>query len=155
MATTTKAPAADEAAEAPKKSKKMLFIVVGLVVVVVAAAAYFLLLKGGGEEEKEAEPVPGAVLVNEPITLNLADGHYLKVGLALQFTEEAGGGGHGASPDGSQALDRLIEQFSNRPVGELSSPESREKLKEHLLEEIKHDYHDGVMDIYFTEFVIQ
>jgi flagellar FliL protein len=153
MATTTKAPAAEETEAAPAKSKKKL-IIVAVAVLVAAAAAYFLLLKGGGEAEVK-EPVPGAVLVNDPITLNLQGGHYLKVGLALQFTEEAGGGGHGAAPDGSHALDYMIEQFTGRTVAELSNPESRHKLKEHLLEEVKHAYHDGVMDIYFTEFVIQ
>lgn len=154
MATTTKAPAVEETAEAPAKSRKKLFIIIGVVLVVAAAAAYFLLLKGGGEEKVE-EPVPGVVLTNDPITLNLSGGHYLKVGLALQFTEEGGGGGHGAAPDGSHALDYMIETFSGRSVAELSNPESRHKLKEHLLEEVKHAYHDGVMDIYFTEFVIQ
>ena len=41
----------------------------------------------------------GPVQNLEPITLNLADGHFLKIGIALQLAEVEGGGGHGAAEE--------------------------------------------------------
>lgn len=150
------APAAEKAATeepAEKKSKKKLLAIAVVAVVAVAAAAWFFLLRGG-EAEAVEEPHPGAVLPMEPVTLNLADGHFLKLGLALQLTDTAGGG-HGSAPDGSKALDLAIALLSNREVAELSSSEAREKVKAELAHEVEEAYHGDVMDIYFTEFVMQ
>ncbi len=137
-----------EGAEAPKKSRKMLIIVLAVVLLGVGAGAYFMFFKGGGEEAKA--PEPGLVVKLEAITINLDDGHFLKVSIALQATADA----H-EEPDGSKALDILISQFSNRSVAELSTNEARDEMKKELVEKIKKAYHEEVYDIYFTEFVMQ
>ena len=111
---------------------------------------WFMFLKPSSAAAEPA-PVPGVVLPIDAININLAEGHYLKLGLALQMIE---GGGH-AEPDGSHALDLAISQFSGKSVKELSSSEAREKAKEKLLHAIEEAYHHEVMDIYFTEFVMQ
>jgi flagellar FliL protein len=49
----------------------------------------------------------------------------------------------------------MITKLSHRSVAELSSNKTREKIKAELLTEIEHAYKDEVMDIYFTEFVMQ
>lgn len=141
------APDADEAAGGKKKSKKMLIIGAAGGLIAAAAAAYFLMFSGGGEPK---EPVPGVVAPLEAITINLQDGHYLKLSLALQATADA----H-EPPDGSKALDLAIDQFSNRSVAELSTDKARHKAKEELLKKIEEAYHHEVMDVYFTEFVMQ
>ena len=139
-----------DGAAAPKKSKKMLIIIVAVVVLLGGGAgAYFMFFKSSGEEEAAA-PEPGVVVALEPITINLADGHFLKVSIALQVTADAA-----HEPDGSQALDLLITQFSNRSVAELSTHEAREEMKKELVEKVKHAYHEEVYDVYFTEFVMQ
>lgn len=141
---------------APKSKKKLIFIIVGALVV--AGAAYMFVLKP--KPAASGEPEPGLVVKLDPLTLNLDGGHYLKLSMALQFTAaaSAGGGGHGggaAEPDGSQALDLAIAQLSNRKIAELNTAEARDAAKKKLLEAVATAYHHDVMDIYFTEFVMQ
>jgi flagellar protein FliL len=137
---------AEATAEAPKKSKKKSIIAVGLVFVL-AGAAYWFVLKPPAEEPA---PEPGAVVVLEPIQINLAGGHYLSLGLALQATADA----H-EEPDGSKALDSAIELFSGQAMEDLASPKDRHQLKKDLLHEVEERYEHEVMDVYFTEFVTQ
>ena len=86
----------------------------------------------------------------DAINVNLADSHYLKVGLALQTTTSA-------SPDidGSQALDIAISQLSGRTMGDLAAPAKREKAKEALVKAVSEAYDREIMDVYFTEFVME
>jgi flagellar FliL protein len=86
----------------------------------------------------------------DPITLNLADGHFLKLKLSLQATLDAA-----EAPDGSKALDIAISEFSNRPLAELASNAARDKAKVELRKKINEAYEGHVMDVYFTEFVMQ
>jgi flagellar protein FliL len=138
-------PEQDVTAEEPKKSKKKV-VAVGLVIAL-AAAAYWFVLKPA---PAEAEPEPGAVVVVEPIQINLAAGHYLKIGLALQASADA----H-EDPDGSKALDSTIKLFSGMPMEDLALAEDRAKLKRKLLHDLEERYHGEVLDVYFTEFVTQ
>jgi flagellar FliL protein len=131
----------------PRRSRKKLLLALVLVLALAGGGYWFVLKPGGGD----AEPVPGEVMVLEPVQVNLAAGHYLRIGLALQMVE---GGGHG-EPDGSKALDATIELFTGRKVAELADTETRNELRAELLDTLDHDYHGEVMDIYFTEFVTQ
>jgi len=135
-------------AEEPKKKSKKKLVAVALVFAL-AGAAYWFVLKPEPSEAK-AEPEPGAVTVIEPIQVNLAAGHYLKIGLALQATADA----H-EELDGSQALDSVIELFSGLPMEDLALAEDRSKLKRKLLHDLEERYHGEVLDVYFTEFVTQ
>ena len=137
-------------------SKKKKLIIIGAVLLV-AAAAYMFVLKP--KPAASGEPEPGMVVKLDPLTLNLDGGHYLKLSMALQFTAAAsGGGGHGGGgeePDGSKALDLAIAQLSNRKIAELNTAQAREAAKAKLLTAIEEAYHHEVMDLYFTEFVMQ
>ena len=150
MSTTTTLPTASGAkagpaeAEASGGGRKKLLVLLVLALVAGAAAWWFLLRPSG-----DAEPVPGEVLVMEPIQVNLADGHYLSIGIGLQLVEGA------AHADGSKALDATIDLFSGRDAEELVRTRSRHALKEQLLEELEHRYHGEVLDLYFTQFVTQ
>jgi flagellar FliL protein len=144
MAVTTMPTKDAEAPEEKKGGKKKLVIVL-VAVLALAGGAYWFVLK----PKPEPAPEPGEVVTIEPIQVNLAGGHYLKIGVALQLTTTA----HEA--DGAKALDAVIELFSGRSMDELTRAESREKLKHKLLEEVEHDYHGDVMDLYFTDFVTQ
>jgi len=149
----------DASAEKPKKSKKMLMIIViALVVLGGGGAGAFFMLKGDSAEAKEAEPVKGAVVaMDNAITINLADAHYLKLGFTLQLTEAAGE----EAPDIAEAIDLAIDQYTGMEVAELETEKGRESAKKELLEKIEKAYvPDGekepaVMDIYFTQFVTQ
>ena len=142
-ATLDRPAAPAEAPEAPRGRKKL--IAIGLVLVVAAAAGWWFFLKPGAP----AEPEPGEVMTMEPIQVNLADGHYLRVGIALQLSADA----HEA--EGSKALDATIDLFSGRSIAEIEKAEERHELKEKLTHELKEAYDDEVMGVYFTEFVTQ
>jgi flagellar FliL protein len=143
--------AADDAP--PKKRKKLLLIVVAAVVLVAGGAAAYLLLGRGGEKAPEAEPapVPGAVLTVDPVSLNLADGHYLRLGIALQLTDAVGE----EAPDTARALDQAIHLFSGRTVAEISDPATREALVAQLADQLTETYEGEVMDVYLTSYVTQ
>jgi flagellar FliL protein len=138
-----------EVNEAPKPKltkKKIMLLAAVAVLFTVAGVAGKVMLMG----PSESKPEPGTVVSMDAITINLAGGHYLKMKLALQATAEAA-----EKPDGSKALDIAISQYSNREMAELSSTSGRTKAKGELLEAVKHAYEGHVMDIYFTEFVMQ
>ncbi len=148
----SKAPKDDDGAPKKKKGKKKLLVIVVALLLVSGAAYFFLMPKG--KPEKPAPPPPGPVLKLESITVNLADGHFLKLGLALEMDPEGAAHG-GEAPDGSAALDIAIDQLSNLDIKELNSTEARHEAKERLTEEIKEAYHGAVAKVYFTEFVMQ
>lgn len=146
MPQTTATPAEAEEEAGGGKKKKILILLV--LVLVLGGAGYWFVLKPKGAEP--AEPVAGEVLALDPIQVNLAGEHYLRIGVALQLTAEV----H-EEVDGSKALDATIEEFSGKDIGEVNNPEKRAEFKSHLLEELEHLYHDEVMGVYFTEFVTQ
>jgi len=140
-----------EAPAGKKGKKKLLMMVAAGFMVAAGVGGYMILGKGGGDAAaEEPKPEPGAVVALDAVTVNLADGHYLKIKLALQATAETA-----EEPDGSKALDRAIEQFSEYEMGELSTTEGRHKAKDKLREELKEAYEGEIMDVYFTEFVMQ
>ena len=157
MTTSTKEkPAAATTEEEPKGGKKKLVLVLLVVLLAAAGAAYFFLFSGGSAEAEE--PVPGEVLTLEPVAVNLAGGGYLKIGVALQLTEGAGGGGHGGGGlDGAKAADLIISTFSQAKPADVIG--ARDALKEALEKKIIEAYtEDGVpmvMGIYYTEYVTQ
>ena len=146
------------AAETPKKSKKklLMIIVIALVVLGGGGAGAFLMLTGDPAEAKEPAPVKGAVVtMDNALTINLAEGHYLKLGFALQATEEAGE----EEIDMSEAIDLAIDQYTGMEVAELETTKGREAAKAELLEKIEKVYNVEdkhiIMGIYFTQFVTQ
>jgi flagellar FliL protein len=134
--------------EAPKKSKKKLLMIIVIAIVVLGGGggAYFM-FAGGGEEPA---PEAGEVIKLDAITINLAEGHYLKLGLALQATADVS-----EAPDGSKALDLAIHEYTDMEISELSTAKGRDAAKAELLENIKEAYEDEIMNIYFTQFVTQ
>lgn len=138
---------AEEAAAAPKaKSKKKLIIILVAVLALGGGGAY-MFLKPAPEKK---EPVAGEVVALDPIQINLADSHYLRVGIALQLTDAAT---HGA--EGSKALDATIDQFSGVTMAEVQDPKKRREMKKELAKTLDKLYHHEVMEVYFTEFVTQ
>ncbi|GAA3930627.1 flagellar basal body-associated FliL family protein [Actinoplanes auranticolor] len=145
----------DATAETPKKPKKMLMIIVLAVVLLGGggAGAWFFFLKG---DAAEAAPVKGAVItIENTMTINLADAHYLKLGFALQMTEEAGA----VEVDVAEAIDLAIDQYTGMEIAELETEKGRLKAKAELLEKIEKAYNVDhkhlVMGLYFTSFVTQ
>jgi flagellar FliL protein len=143
-------------AEAPKKSKKMLIIIIAAVVLLGGGGggAYFMLKPGKSTTKPVA--VKGIVTpLDEALTINLSDGHYLKLNFALQETADAGV----EVVDTSEAKNLAIDIYTGKAVAELSTEKGRKAAKEALLAAIVKAYTEDkvkkVMEIYFTSFVTQ
>lgn len=154
MSTDKKTETEDEAA--PKSRKKLL--VIGVAVLALAGAAYFFLFSGGDADA--AAPEHGGYVALEPIAVNLAGGGYLKIGITLDATTAAMGGGSshdGGGVDGAKAYDAIISTFSQANPADVTG--ARDALKAALQQKIIEVYtQDGVpmvMGIYFTEYVTQ
>ena len=139
----------DTADEAPAKGGRKLVLILLVVLLAAAGAAYFFLFSGSSAGAEE--PVPGETLHLEPIAVNLAGGSYLKIGVALEFTEDAAG--HGGGPDGAKATDLVISTFSQAKPADVTG--ARDALKEALEQKIIVAYHGEVITIYYTEYVTQ
>lgn len=138
-----------------KKPKRLLSSIVGLGVVVAVAVGYWFFMGPGSEggaaaDAAEAEVENGVVQTLEPISLNLAGGHYLRLGLGLQLTADAP-----AEVDAAIALDAAISTYSGHSIGDLADFEVRDELKKQLLDALQEPYGGDVTGIYYTDFVTQ
>ena len=158
-------PAPTEAAPADvvatKKGGRKRLLVAGPVLLALVAGGWLFLKPGSSDAVEKVEP--GPVVQLDAITLNLSDGHYLKLGLGLQLTEKAAeeaAAGHGegaAGPlvDGAPALDAAISVLGDRTYAQLLAKGGRAKAKAAMDVEIKHRYEGKVMAVYLTQFVMQ
>ena len=99
-------------------------------------------------------PVMGEIAMIEPININLADGHFLRVGVALQLVEgvlkaefEKG--------ETAKTNDVLIAHLGGAKMETLATAEGRAEMKKKLKKELKETYEGEVIDMYFTDFVMQ
>jgi flagellar FliL protein len=146
MSSATAEKATDKTADDEKKGggkKKLIIIFVALLVI--GGAVYWFFLKPAGPVPP---PEPGEIVTMDATQINLADTHYLRLGIALQLTTTA------HEVDGSKALDAAIELFSGKKLEQIEG-HKRVALKAKLVKELDHLYHGDVMDVYFTEFVTQ
>jgi flagellar FliL protein len=151
--------------EAPKKSKKKL-IIIGVVLLVLLGAGAFVgkgMLAGPSVATPDPKTVAGDVVTLAPITMNLADGRYLKLTLSLQRSKFASppadsvDAAAGAVPslDGSKALDASIAVLGQRTYAQLLAPGGRAKAEALLSAKVRKLYPDDVLGVYFTEFLMQ
>jgi flagellar FliL protein len=150
---TADAQTKDGETDGGKRGGKLKLIIMLLpTLLLVGALAYFLFLKPSPAEApaEEPPPEPGIVVVLEPVTINLASGHYLKLGMTLQATAAVA-----EAVDGSKALDAAINLYSGMPIDEIAAADGRDKTKKELIEKVKEAYEDEIYDIYYTTFVYQ
>jgi flagellar FliL protein len=168
MAKKEKDASAKDGAKGGGMKEKLLPVVLLLVGVVVGSKVL-----GGGSTTivQAAEPVTTAaaeaeteVVPLDPITLNLSDGHILKVGLALKkaVLPAAAAGGHGAAPAKDDptkgyagALDVAIRILGAGTYEELITPEGRAKVQDELAMALAEKTHDEVVGVYFWQFIVQ
>ena len=149
----------------PKKSRKKL-LVIGAVVLVLLAVGAFVgkgLLSAPSVPEPDPKTVAGSVVTLAPITMNLADGRYLKLTLALQLSKAASpvaGGVDGAAGqvptlDGAKALDAAIGVLGQHTYAQLIAPGGRADAQKALAAQVKKRYNGDVLGVYFTDFLMQ
>jgi flagellar FliL protein len=146
MSTKTAEKPATEAKEEEKKGGKKKLVVIALLVALLGGGGYWFFLRPSGGTQA---PEPGDVLTLDPIQVNLADGHYLSIGVALQLVAGA------EVKDGSKALDAVIDLYSGQNMDDLIKPKTRTELKKELAHEVEGLYDEEVMGVYLTQFVTQ
>jgi flagellar basal body-associated protein FliL len=147
-------------------NKKIMIIVVAALVL--AGGAYKTVL--AKPKEKPPEPkVHGEVYVlPKEFLVNLADGRYAKLQVALVVEPAAGGGGHGgghgapAPPEGYGAepqeaivRDLITDELTNASDHELIQHEGREKIKKKILKSIKEHTDVHVEEVLFPDVTVQ
>ena len=143
------APAPPTPEPAPPTRGRGRLLVIVLVVLLAAAAGAFYLLRPADTAAAPEDPVPGMTVVVEPRNINLADGHYLRLGFAIELVAEA------EEIPTAQATDIAIALFSGRTIEEVNDPEQRAGLKDELTGRLVEAYAGEVSTVYFTDFVTQ
>lgn len=169
---TTEVPAdatpVDEAPAKGKKGKKAkkakgekrsnlvpaLVVAVGLVI-----AAYLMKPQpssaGGTESTTTTTVAEGATVALEPMTLNLADGKYIRVGAAVTLAETADPKEFEEGGETNKLKDLIIFNVGDLTAEDLSTNEGREHLKETLAAGAKKLYGEEYLELYLTDLVIQ
>ena len=145
-----------ESPDQPKKKKGKKKLLILVLVVVLGGGGYVAM---GGKKKAPASASAasaadlGPVINLDSITLNLADGHYLKVGVALQLSKSAKSGNF--TNTDAKTLDATISVFGTQTVPQLSAPGGRDAAKTTLAKRVEKLYPQQVIGIYFTDFVMQ
>jgi len=146
----TPEPEPTPAEEPKKKSKLKLIIAVVLVVVIAAGAGYWFFLRPSSDATGEPPALKeGEVHQVESLNVNLADGHYLRLGFAIQLSTKA------KPVDEARILDVAIAEYSGKKFSDILDPNVREALKQQLAATLDELYEGQVMDVYLTDYVAQ
>jgi flagellar basal body-associated protein FliL len=143
--------------------KKLIILVVA--VLVIGGGAYKTVL--AKPKEKAPEPkVHGTIYVlPKEFLVNLADGRYakLQVALVVEHPPVAAGGhgapappeGYGAEPQEAIIRDLITDELTNASDHELIQREGREKIKKHILKSIKEHTDVHVEEVLFPDVTVQ
>jgi flagellar protein FliL len=135
----------------------------------IAAGGYFM---GGGTTEAATEtieavdeaPEPGDVAELDALTVNLAGGRFLRVGvsfLTVKDFEVIHGDPKKGEPSRfkpeyeNRLRDQVIAMFAGRQLSDVVGSEQLQDAKAELLERANEVVGDKVLEVYFTEFVTQ
>ena len=112
--------------------------------------------------KRSKKPKVKSVVHLESFVVNLSgpdETGYLRVGIDLGCEgEESGGEGEKKKDDGAMAMirDTVLTVLGRSKASDLLTPEGKEKLKKDLLDALDERVPDlGVLEIYFTEFIVQ
>jgi flagellar protein FliL len=160
-------------------SKRMIVMVV--LIAVIAGAGFVLggRMTGGSATteavapepvEEPAEPTIDEIVELMPLNVNLADGHYLRLAVAIgishhatEYAEDDAGDGYGdksedddePSIETAPASDLVLTTFAGRELATLATPEGREAARNDLHDGLVAFYGESIVAVLFTEFVMQ
>jgi flagellar FliL protein len=92
---------------------------------------------------------------DESVTVNLADGAYLKVGIALQLASGIDPTTAKTDGLGDRATDITLKELAKHTMGGLAPPVARNHVQQQLSFDVCRAYLGKVLSVYFTEFVMQ
>ena len=151
---------AEKAEKAAGGKRGMLIPAVVVAVAVLAAGAMAGGMIGGSgnasadtlpTEAATEEPTELGVLVQlDSVTLNLAEGRFLKLGVAVELGPDVV-----EEPATAPIYDEVIELFSPLTFEQLSDSAVRAQTKRDLLAALGEVYGEQIVDVYYTEFVMQ
>ncbi len=139
----------DAAAKGKGKSLKVKLAALLVLLLVGGAVAKFTVLASPAKPAGKVTPAKGPVVPMDEMTLNLADGHYLRMKIALQTAK-----GTTEELDTSEAAQALIDTYSNQTVTQLTGDAARNKAKQQFLDRLSKLYPKKILDAYYTEFVM-
>ncbi len=151
--------AAKESPEAPK-SKKTIVIVVALVVVIALIAAGVIVIKKRSAKpaKQETSAAVEATLPLETFVVNLAGNEraYLRVTVTLGLAHPLLKEKQETGVPVPLVRDTILTALSTAHPDELLNAEGKAQLKAQVLQALQTRVPDlGVIDIYFTEFLVQ
>lgn len=152
------APAPAPPAPAPAKGGKKKLVIAAVALVVLGAGAKATVLApsaDAGAEAAEAEAKGGELVQVEPMSVNLADGRYLQVGVAVELAEGVPAKEFEKKGQAAKMRDLVIATAAPRTVAELTTPEGRDAFKEQLRAGAEELYHEEFHDVYLTDLVMQ
>jgi flagellar FliL protein len=131
------------------KRKSILLLSLLFLVIAGGVAIYYLNHKG---KQGKQETVLVEIEDVEPIVINLADGHYVRMTISLGYT--------GDKKELEKKLpminDVIITTAGAMTSKELLSPEGKELFKENLLLKLNSALSDAsIRDVFFKEFIVQ
>lgn len=161
----------DKTAEGGEEKKKKNPLVIGGLCIALAGVGYMMGGRKAGAQDgsaptttieqlegcsegTDANAVEHHAFDLPAMSINLTDGHYLKVTVSLALCPDfvlAEGVEFVSAP----AKDIIVSTLSGNSMTVLADPVGREQAKKLLSEEISKVYPDEVYEIYFVEFVMQ
>jgi flagellar FliL protein len=147
-----------EAREKPKSNK--LLIIAPLLIVLLGAGgavAYFKFIKASPEKTEEKKEVQPVICEMDTFMVNMADPggkRFLKATMKLKVS----------SPEVSEECksrnfelrDKLLMVLCGKETQEVVTAEDKLSLKRQLMDTLNRALHKGqVLDVYFTEFLVQ
>jgi flagellar protein FliL len=164
----------DESAGEEKKRGGGKLVPAAMISLAMVAAGYFVGGRGGSTPPAVAEtvvtvaeePQVESIIDLEPVNVNLAGGHYLRVAISIGMTAsheesaDAEAAGHGETETATTeptapAADLVLSTFAGKTIEELSTLEGRIAARDELHEGLKEFYGEEVLTVFFTEFVMQ
>jgi len=130
--------------------KKVLILLLVVAMVAGGGGLFYVVQKGKKNEQKTATSFE--IMELEPVVINLSDGHYIRIAIALGYT-----GDESELKNKLPAInDVLITTVGAMSSKELISPEGKELLKENLLLKINSVLSRvQVRNIFYREFIVQ
>jgi len=160
--TVTSMPSTEE--EKKSGGSMRLVIIAVVLMAVLAAGVYFLFLKPKPAPPADCTPATVGkasncqlgetpLALSDTIQVNLAAGHYLRIGLALELNKSVT---DSSTISPAPAFDAAIDLFSGLPMDDVNTAKTRDALKDRLAEELMQIYPDNqVLGVLFTQFVTQ
>ena len=139
---------------------KLVLILIAVALLLCGAAGgyyYFAMTKKPAVAAKPEPPPPPKIAYVEvkEMTLRLADTgaeHYIELAPVLSVLEKK-------SDEITEALpvvrDRIVSVVAARSSSDLATPAGKDKLKADLLASLHHDFHSDVVEIYFSDYLVE